>query len=139
MKKQTWQQWARACIRDPNSPSRIRQVHLSALTGQDTRAVTAVVDCWELYALSDEVGQRAALAAVVLLLPAMQEPARELARELIAFVLDWDDRERVWAKLATAREFLYQIGRMRDARAVLSGVLAGDDTGETLCPDEVTS
>lgn len=123
MKKQTWQQWARACIRDPESPSRIRSVHLAALTGQDMRAVTAVVDCWELYALSDEQGQRAALSAVVLLLPAMQGSARELCRELIPFVLDWSDRDRVWARLTEAREALLALGRLNDARNVLKRLL----------------
>lgn len=66
------------------------------LTGQDARALSAINACWALYASCDEEGERAALAAVRALLPAMQEKCRFLARELIAFHLDWNDRERVW-------------------------------------------
>lgn len=100
MKKQTWIQWARACERDPGTPSLIRRGTLAALTGQDTRALSAIVACWELYACSDEDGQRGALEAVRALLPAMQESTRWIARELIPFVLDWSDRERLWPLVA---------------------------------------
>jgi hypothetical protein len=97
MKKQTWQQWARAIERDPGgTPSLILRGTLAALTGQDTRALNAIVACWELYACSDEDGQRGALEAVRALLPAMQASTRLLARELIPFALDWSDRERLW-------------------------------------------
>ena len=100
MKKQTWQQWSRAVAKDPSSPSEIGSQSLAALTGQDTRALNAIVACWELYAVSDEAGQRGALAAVKLLLPAMQASTRWMARELIPYALDWSDRERLWPMVA---------------------------------------
>lgn len=112
MKKQSWQQWARACAKDPSSPSGIREVALAsgrtdsvlaALTGQDVRALNAIVACWELYACSDEDGQRGALEAVRALLPAMQESTRWIARELIPYALDWGDREWLW-DLVSSRE-----------------------------------
>lgn len=96
MKKQSWRQWARACAKDPSSPSELGSQSLGMLTGQDTRALDAIVSCWELYACSDEDGQRGALAAVRMLLPAMQATTRWMARELIPFALDWNDRERLW-------------------------------------------
>ena len=99
MSKQTWQQWARVVGRDPSSPSEIGTKSLAALTGQDARALSAIVACWELYASSDEDGQRGALAAVRALLPAMQESTRWLARELIPFALDWSDRDTLWPKV----------------------------------------
>jgi hypothetical protein len=77
--------------------------------------------------LSDEQGQRAALTAVVLLLPAMQGSARELCRELIPFVLDWSDRYRVWARLTEAREALLAMGRMHDAKSVLARLLPTEE------------
>ena len=96
VKKQTWQQWARACSKDSESPTNLRKDSLAALTGQDIRALNAIVACWELYACSDEDGQRGALASVRALLPAMQPSTRWIARELIPYVLDWSDRERLW-------------------------------------------
>jgi len=81
---------------------------LAPLTGQDAKALDAIVACWKLYAISDEAGQRVALASVTLLLHGMQEKTRWLARELIPFVFDWTDRERLWS-LVTG-----------DLRAVLS-------------------
>ena len=94
--KQTWQQWARSCAADPDSPSNIGKQSLAALTGQDMRALDAIVACWELYSNSDDDGQRGALEAIRALLPAMQEKTRWLAKEMIPFALDWDDRERLW-------------------------------------------
>lgn len=96
MKKQTWQQWARAVGRDPSSPSALGSNALAALTGQDTRALNAIIACWELYASSDEDGALCALAAIRALLPAMQDHTRWIARELIPFALDWDVRARLW-------------------------------------------
>jgi hypothetical protein len=96
MKKETWQQWARAAGRAAGSPSLFGPRSLAALTGQDTRALNAIAACWELYASSDEDGQRGALEAIRALLPAMQESTRWMARELIPFALDWPDRERLW-------------------------------------------
>lgn len=99
MKKTTWQQWARACAQDPLSPSGLGKHSLAALTGQDARALNAIVACWGLYAASGEDGQRGALAAIRTLLPAMQESTRWIARELIPFALDWSDRDRLWPRV----------------------------------------
>lgn len=96
MKKQTWQQWARACAKNPSSPSELAPGSLAALTGQDVRALNAIVACWELYACSDEDGQSGAIAAARALLPAMQQSTQWIARELIPYALDWGDRERLW-------------------------------------------
>lgn len=95
-KPQTWQQWARACGKDPSSRSGFVQGSLGALTGQDARALSAIAACWELYSCSDEDGQRGALAAVRALLPAILPHNRWMARELIPFALCWDDREKLW-------------------------------------------
>lgn len=100
MKKQTWQQWARAVAADPSSPSLLEKGSLSALTGQDTRALDAIVACFELYANSDEDGMCGALTAVRALLPGMQQSTRWIARELIPFALNWDDRNVLWNKIA---------------------------------------
>jgi hypothetical protein len=95
-KKQTWQQWARAVAIDPSSPTKLFKGVLGALTGQDARALNAIVACFELYANSDEEGQFRALSGVRALLPAMQRSTQWIARELIPYALDWDDRERLW-------------------------------------------
>ena len=109
VKKQTWQQWARAVARDPSSPSKLYREALAALTGQDTRALDAIVACLELYSRSDSDGRRGALAAIRALLPAMQESTRWIAREVIPFVLEWSDRERVWG-LVTFETFEFSLG-----------------------------
>lgn len=69
---------------------------MAALTGQDARALAALVPAFELYAASDETGQRGALVAIRALVSAMQPSTRWIAKELIPFVLDWDDREKLW-------------------------------------------
>jgi len=69
---------------------------LGAITGQDARVLEAISACWFLYIAGDVAGQTAALAAVRLLLPAMQPQCRGFAKELIAFAMDWHDRDRVW-------------------------------------------
>ncbi len=99
MKKQTWQSWARGCGADPSSQSKLFKGSLGALTGQDARAMDAFVACLELYALSDDDGQRAALVAARQLLGAMQPKVHWIAQELIPFVLNWEDRERLWPKI----------------------------------------
>jgi len=96
VKTQTWQSWARTCAADPDSPSNLSKGSLGALTGQDTRALDAIVACWGLYAASDKDGQRGALGAVRALLPAMQPSTRWIAMELIPYALDWSDRARLW-------------------------------------------
>jgi len=96
MKQQSWQKWARACAADPDSPSNLGRQSLAALTGQDTRALNAIVACWELYGSSDDAGRFGALVAIRALLPAMQASTRWIARELIPYALEWSDRERLW-------------------------------------------
>jgi hypothetical protein len=111
MRKQTWQQWARACAKDPESPSNLGKSSLAALTGQDARALSAIVACLELYANSDEDGERGALQAIRALLPAMQESTRWIARELIPFVLDWSHRDTLWPLVAGPNLRLVEGGR----------------------------
>lgn len=72
---------------------------LGMLTGQDHRAMAAIAACWELYASGDTEGQRAAIAAIRALLMGMQQKCWPLARELIAFQLDWGDRDRLWPRV----------------------------------------
>jgi hypothetical protein len=96
VKKQTWQQWARACIRDPHSPSKLDKGSLAPLTGQDMAALDAIAACWQLYARGDSDGGLAALTSVRALLEAMLPHNRWIARELIPFALDWSGRERLW-------------------------------------------
>jgi len=92
-----WRTWLRTRIKDNYArPGDIPLPPLGALTGQDARCLSAIAACWELYAGSDEDGGQAALAAVQALLPGMQEKCRPFARELIAFALDWTDREKLW-------------------------------------------
>jgi hypothetical protein len=99
MKKQTWRQWGRA-VSTGGTPSKLFKGAFGALTGQDARALEAIVACWELYSNSDEDGMRGALEAVRALLPAMQPSTRWIAREMIPFALCWDDRERLWPLVA---------------------------------------
>lgn len=75
---------------------RAHKHNLGALTGQDSRALSAIAHVWELYAASDDDGREAALRAVRALLSAMQPKTRYLAREAIAHTLDWGDRDRLW-------------------------------------------
>jgi hypothetical protein len=102
--KQNWQAWLRACSKNPNSPAKLAPGALGALTGQDARALAAIAACWELYAGSDDDGQRAAIAAVRHLLPAVQYKNHLFARELIAFALDWSDRDRIWRLVMLGEE-----------------------------------
>ena len=95
-KKQTWQQWARACAADPESQSNLKKGSLAALTGQDARALDAIVACYELFSNSDGDGQHGALLAIRALLPAMQASTQWIAKEMIPFVFCWEDRERLW-------------------------------------------
>lgn len=101
MKEQTWRQWVRLVEREAatraNHPSRLRKGCLAALTGTDTRALSAFVSCLELYSNTDRPDR--ALHAAALVVGEMQESTRWIARELIPFVLDWGDRERLWPKI----------------------------------------
>lgn len=99
MNKQTWQQWARIVARDVVSPSQLTRDALASLTGQDTRAAALFVAALELYAVSDDDGQRAGLGAMNCAVRAMQEKTRWIARELIPYVLEWEDRDRLWPRI----------------------------------------
>jgi hypothetical protein len=92
-----WRTWLRDCLRDPGTHFRVPAgLTLGALTGQDDRTLDAIAACWMLYAGSDDDGAQAALSAVRCLLPALQPQCRPFARELIAWALDWPDRDRLW-------------------------------------------
>lgn len=99
MKEQTWDQWLRVCIRDKSSPVNLPHAipsPMAMLTGQDSRVLAAIAACWKLYAQSDDEGARAALDAVKALLAALQPKCIPFARELIAFAMNWEDRDRLW-------------------------------------------
>jgi hypothetical protein len=66
---------------------------LGPLTGTDHRALAAIAACWDLYSVCREP---CVLDAVTSLTDLMQEKTKPLARELIAWAMDWDDRERLW-------------------------------------------
>ena len=75
---------------------------LAGLTGQDASALRAIAHAWRMYARSDEAGQRGAMHAICFLLTGMQAKERHLARELIAWAMDWDDRARLWPAQTSA-------------------------------------
>jgi len=95
-KEQTWQQWARAVQRDPNSPSRIEKGSLAGLTGIDVRALDVFAAAMKLYAATLSEG---ALYAAHCAVAEMQPKMRWVAKELIPFALCWDDRERLWPRI----------------------------------------
>lgn len=98
-----WLKWARACTKDVRSPSRITREDLAALTGQDVRALSVIAAAWELYAVGDAAASKSAIDIIRAALSAMQPGARCLARELIPFVLDWSDRDRLWPLVEPGR------------------------------------
>lgn len=67
---------------------------LAPLTGTDWKALDAAVHIIELYSYA---GDRYLLEAFRLVVHAMQPSTRELAYHAIAHVLDWSDREVIWA------------------------------------------
>lgn len=82
----------------PKRPEHLRWLvankhDLAFLTGTDFKALAAVAALVELYAYT---GHLSALRAAGVAVAEMQASARPLARELIAFVMDWGDRERLW-------------------------------------------
>jgi hypothetical protein len=97
VKKQSWQQWARVCAADPSSPSLLKKGSLAALTGTDIRVLDAFVPCLSLYA---HTGDEHVLGAAQIVLDEMQPHTLWIAKELIAFVLDWPDRERLWPRVS---------------------------------------
>jgi len=67
--------------------------NLAPLTGTDTKALAAVAACWELYAYTRS---ERVLKAARELAAEMQDSTRPLARELIAYAMDWSDRDKLW-------------------------------------------
>jgi hypothetical protein len=102
-----WMKWIRACHRDPKTrvqfPDCGKQSPFAPLTGQDSRVLSAIAACWQLYSSGDAAAERAALESVRNLLPAMQPKCWWIARELIAMVMDWDDREKLWNLVSKPR------------------------------------
>jgi hypothetical protein len=99
MTARAWAKWVRECSRDTTSPAKLPSKPLAALTTQDIRALDAVTACYELYAHGDTSTRQISLAVVASLLITIQPHNRYLARELVAFVLDWTDREPVWNRV----------------------------------------
>lgn len=82
-----WAKWLRANKHD-----------LAPLTGTDRKALAAIAECWQLYAYT---GTECVLRAISELLKVMQPKTRHLARELIAYAMDWGDRDRLWPGLCS--------------------------------------
>lgn len=101
MKEQTWKQWVRVVIREkktnPNHRSKLFDGCMAPLTGTDYRVLEAFVACLKLY---NYTGEQRVLQAVSIILQEMQPATRWIARELIPFVKEWEDRERLWPRLA---------------------------------------
>lgn len=70
-----------------------RQCDLAPLTGTDTKALLAIAYCWRLYAYTRSPG---VLDAIRNLLREMQPKCAPLTRDLIAWAMDWSDREKLW-------------------------------------------
>lgn len=92
---------------------REQKLPTSELTGQDLRALKSVAHAWEVYSVGDEMTKRAALHAVAALLTTIQPKCRPLARELIAWAMDWNDRERIWPLVERARDAFVLAGVRR--------------------------
>lgn len=69
------------------------------MTCQDYRAFSAFVHLLELYSFADEDGQQCALIAMSSTIMAMQPKCRSIAKKAIPHVLDWDDEDRLWARM----------------------------------------
>lgn len=91
--------WLRACARDPQSPSGLTRDDLAALTGTDSRVLVATAHCWAVFAHSSYDGQAATIMAIRVLIPLMQPHTRHVAKQLIAWALDWSDRDRLWKRV----------------------------------------
>lgn len=118
MKEQTWRQWCRVVERDPNTPSKLRKGSLAPLTGTDVRVLNAFVPTLKLYAYT---GNEDLLGAMMLLLKEMQESTRWIARELIPFVMEWSDREKLWpliVPLPPSRDAFHPVGYEEEDAAI---------------------
>jgi len=68
---------------------------MGALTGTDWKAMRAIVALLELHAYAPEPTHWQAFAILV---ETMQEKTRWMAHAIIAMVLNWDDRNRLWMR-----------------------------------------
>ncbi|WP_437638352.1 hypothetical protein [Sorangium sp. So ce854] len=101
------------------------------LTGQDARALRSFVHLVELYRVSDEAGARCAIEAMRATVRAMQAKTRWIAREAIAAVADWEDREPVW------REMFPDEPKCAGSAVYCTGcgaVMSVSSDGKTVCP-----
>ncbi len=88
-----------ASLRDDSSVP-TRKLNLAPLTGTDTKALIAIAYCWQLFAYTRSPS---VLHAIQNLLSEMQESTAPLTRDLIAWAMDWSDRERYWPVVWGAR------------------------------------
>ena len=72
---------------------------LAPLTGTDHRALSAIAQCWQLYAVER---QNHVIDAVAHLVLVMQPSTRHLAAALIPWAMDWSDEEPVWTLVCNA-------------------------------------
>ena len=70
---------------------------LAGLTGSDTLALRAIAALWELYAVERK---SMVLPAVTLVLAHLQPKYHFFAKQLIAYSMDWSDREHLWSVVA---------------------------------------
>ncbi|AUX43807.1 uncharacterized protein SOCE26_052620 [Sorangium cellulosum] len=75
---------------------------LAPLTGQDRAAMATFVHAAELYGVGDDAGREAAIVAMRAAVGGMQPHTRWLAREAIAHVMEWGDRDGLWRVLFPA-------------------------------------
>lgn len=73
--------------------------NVAALTGTDVKTLGAIAGCWQLYSYERSARTPHAVAFLVV---SMQPKTRPLARELIAWAMDWNDREPVWRAVELA-------------------------------------
>lgn len=75
-------------------------------------ALEAVAHCWKLYAYAPDDGDKAAAkSAARSCVAALQQKHRNLARELIAWAMNWEDRDRLWPTAASKNTLLPFTGR----------------------------
>lgn len=72
---------------------------LAGLTGTSTKALKAIAHLWQLYAYTRDPQ---VVVAVRALAPSLGSCAWA-ARELIAWAMGWDDRERLWPSAEASR------------------------------------
>lgn len=81
-----------ASLRD-RPEDQVHRLDLAPLTGTDTKALIAIAYAWQLFAYTRST---AVLNAIRCLLSEMQRSTAPLTRDLIAWAMDWSDRDRYW-------------------------------------------